>query len=161
MSLLDVFKFAADWLKEYGSLSLIIIIIAASLIQVTPLNLNPWSAFGKLLRAAGKYMNRDILESVNELKTDLKDLSNRTDGISKAVDENEIDRIRYEILTFASNLSRGENFTKAEFDRIFKLDEKYHMILKRAKLTNGQVDREMAYITHVDKEKHETDSYLK
>lgn len=161
MSLLDVLKFAADWLQEYGSLSLIIFVIVASLIQVTPLKLNPWSIFGKMLRAGGKYINRDIFDSVNELKSELKDLSDRTDGISRAVDENEIDRIRYEILTFASNLSRGENFTKAEFDRIFKLNEKYHVILKRANLTNGQIDREMAYITHIDKEKHENDSYLK
>lgn len=161
MSLLDVLKFAADWLKEYGSLSIIVLAILASLIQITPLKLNPWTIFGRLLRAGGKYINRDIFESVNELKSDLKDLSNRADELSRAVDENEIDRIRYEILTFASNLSRGENFTKAEFDRIFKLNEKYHVILKRANLTNGQIDREMAYITHVDKEKHENDSYLK
>lgn len=161
MSLFDMLKFAADWLTEYGSLSLIIVAIIASVIQVAPIKLNPWTAIGKLMHVFGKAINRDLLDSVNDLKSELNDLKTRTEGISKAVDQNEIDRIRYEILTFASDLQRGENFTKAEFDRIFSLNEKYHHILKRIKGTNGQIDREIEYITHVDEEKHLHDSYLK
>lgn len=161
MSLLDLLKFAADWLTDYGSLSLLIMIVVASLVQITPIKLNPWTAFSKVLRVVGKAINRDILDSVNELKQELQDLKGRTEGISHAVDENEIDRIRCEILTFASNLQRGENFTKTEFDRIFKLNEKYHGILKRIHGENGQIDREMAYITQMDQEKHATDGYLK
>ena len=69
--------------------------------------MSAWTAIGKLMHVFGKAINRDLLDSVSDLKSELNDLKTRTEGISKAVDQNEIDRIRYEILTFASDLQRG------------------------------------------------------
>lgn len=104
--------------------------VVLSLIQITPLKLDPWSKIAKWI---GNALNGDLMKEVGAL--------------NDHVDQNEIDRLRWEILDFANSCQRGHKHSQEEFDHIVKMHEKYEEILRRRRETNGQIDLAFEYIT--------------
>jgi hypothetical protein len=52
------------------------LLILLTLIQISPIKINPWSWLGKVI---GKALNHDVLENVNDLKQAQKDYQKTTD----------------------------------------------------------------------------------
>ena len=113
-------------LNEIFGISGGVALILLTLIQIAPIKINPWSAIAK---AIGRAINGDLTRAVNQ--------------ISESVDQNEIDRLRWEILDFSNSCQNGRRHTREEFDHIIRMHEKYESILTRRNESNGQV--EMAY----------------
>ena len=116
-------------LNEILSVSGIGVVVLLTLIQIAPIKINPWSALAK---AIGRAINSDLIGAV---KT-----------VSENVDQNEIDRLRWEILDFSNSCQNGRRHTREEFDHIIRMHEKYEAILKRRNESNGQVDMAYDYI---------------
>lgn len=83
----------------------------------------------------------DDIESVNRSQNDAVRLLN------EKVDMNEIDRIRHEILYFASQCRKGAVFSPDDFNHIIDIHDKYERLLKANNLTNGQMDVDFNFIT--------------
>ena len=98
------------------------------------------------LQEQQKQMAINFTRCDNELKSELKDLTNMF------IDER-VDRLRYEILSFASSLSRGNDFSMEQFAHVFKLYDKYEKILEENGMTNGQVVDSMDVIREYYKTK--------
>lgn len=111
-----------------------IVLILSVFVEITPIKINPISTF---LRFLGKTINAD-------LKADV-------DAIALKVDENEIYRIRWEILNFANSCRLGKRHTYDEFTHIIDLNTRYHTIIEARDITNGQLDLEYAYIEEIFK----------
>lgn len=120
-----------EWIK-YAPWAFALLV---SLVEITPIKINPISGF---LKWVGKQINGDIKEEL--LKIDRK------------VDEHEIDRIRWEILDFANSLRRKEDHTKDQFFHIVEVNTKYHALIKEHGIVNGVLDSEYSYIERVYKE---------
>lgn len=116
-------------LNEILSVSGIGVVALLTLIQIAPIKVNPWSAIAK---AIGRAINSDLIGAV---KT-----------VSENVDQNEIDRLRWEILDFSNSCQNGRRHTREEFDHIIRMHEKYESILTRRNESNGQVDMAYDYI---------------
>lgn len=123
-------------LKEIIGAGGISLLVLMALIEISPIKLNPWKW---IFRAIGRAINGELYEKIDN--TDGK-----IDGMQLAMDENEIDRIRWEILDFANSCRNGRRHTKEEFDHIINMHQKYIAILKRRGRTNGQVDLAYRYI---------------
>lgn len=72
--------------------------------------------------------------------------------ISEQIDENEKDRLRFEILSFAGDLRNGILKTRQEFETIFVFHDKYEKIIEKLKLHNGYLDTEFEFIKEKYKE---------
>ena len=72
--------------------------------------------------------------------------SNTINKLDKKIDENEIDRIRWDILNFASSLRLNIEASEDEYKHIFELNDKYVELLKVTGRTNGLIDIEFEYI---------------
>lgn len=59
---------------------------------------------------------------------------------------NEKDRIRYEILSFANSCRNGVKHTKDEFEHIVELNTKYKKLLEETDDENGVFEIEYEYI---------------
>ena len=116
-------------LNEIFGISGGVALILLTLIQIAPIKINPWSAIAK---AIGRAINGDLTRAVNQ--------------ISESVDQNEIDRLRWEILDFSNSCQNGRRHTREEFDHIIRMHEKYESILTRRNESNGQVDMAYDYI---------------
>ena len=111
-----------------------IVIVLGVFVEITPIKINPITS---LLKYIGKSLNSDLKDEVDKL--------------ASKVDENEIDRIRWEILDFANSCRSGKKHTYDEFVHVIDLNKKYHKILKERGLTNGQIDLEYSYIEEIFK----------
>lgn len=105
------------------------ILLSSIVIQILPIKIDPWTW---LIKWIGNLIYGDIRRSLIEL--------------SLTVDQNEIDRIRYEIMEFANSCRNHRRHTKDEFHHIVELNTKYHLLIKKHKIANGVLDAEYAYI---------------
>lgn len=55
-----------------------VLLLFLTLVQITPIKVNPWSAVGKIIvngmRAIGKSMNKDVIDKLESVQKELKDL---------------------------------------------------------------------------------------
>ena len=81
-------------------------------------------------------------------------------ALQSAVDENEKDRIRWEVLDFANACRNGRKHTKDEFQHIIALKDKYVTLLKKTGDKNGVFDEEYSYILDLYKERQQKNDFL-
>lgn len=119
-------------------------------VEVAPIKVNPWSA---LLKWIGRIINDDVV-------TRLQRLEERADAQRKSIDENEMDRIRWEVLDFANACRNHVRHTKDEFQHIISLNTKYHNLLEKYQQANGVFDAEYEYILELYKELQHNNEFL-
>lgn len=96
------------------------LIVLMTLIQITPIKINPWSWLGRLI---GRAINGEVLEKVNTLTNDVKDLRNTGD-------EQWASLSRSHILRFGDELLHGVAHSKEHFDQILIDISKYETYCK-------------------------------
>ena len=82
----------------------------------------------------------------SELESKVDRLSEKVSTQEQRIDENERDRIRYEIFDFANSCRNKRKHSQEEFNHIFELNDKYHQILRRRSESNGKIASDMRYI---------------
>lgn len=80
---------------------------------------------------------------------EISKISQCVTDIDKRMLDKDIDDMRWELLNFCSALTGGRKYNREAFDHIFRIYEKYEMILKDNKMTNGFVDESMNYVKEV------------
>lgn len=130
-------RWAAD---HWGS----ILVILSLFIQWTPsIKWNPWTSLFKWI---GNVINGDIRKKI--------------DSMAKAIDDNEKDRIRWEVLAFSNSCRNDTKHSKDEFEHIVALNEKYKTLLAKTKDSNGVFEAEYEYIVELYKERLRKNDFL-
>lgn len=80
--------------------------------------------------------------------------------MAEAIDENEKDRIRWEVLDFANSCRNGRRHTKDEFQHIIDLNDKYKVLLAKTGDKNGVFDAEYEYIKDLYAERQRKNDFL-
>ena len=125
-------------------------VILSIFIEITPIKINPISM---LLKFIGRNINAELKAEISAVKADVQKIDNK-------VDNNEIDRIRWEILDFANSCRNKRRHTREEFLHIIDLNTKYHKILDERGMTNGQINIEYEYIEGLYRKCLEENSFL-
>lgn len=98
------------------------LVVLMTLVQVTPLKVNPWSAIGKALaaigRALGKVLNGAVIEKLDKLEAMQTETRQRLDEHIRVDDERNADLHRTYILRFSMELRRGMQHTDEDFNEI-------------------------------------------
>lgn len=81
-----------------------------------------------------------------------QNLENSIHNLTITVDENEVKRLRGEILSFGNGLRRNERHTYEDFQYIIEVHDDYEKLLRRLKRTNGVVTETFSYIMSVYRE---------
>ena len=91
------------------------LLVLMTLVQITPIKLNPWSWLG---RCIGRAINGEVLEKVDQLSKDVK--HNKDDD-----DEQWASLSRTHILRFGDELLHRIKHSKEHFDQIMRDISKY------------------------------------
>ena len=94
------------------------LVILMTLVQITPIKFNPWSAIGRVI---GKALNGDVIAKLDKVE-------NRLDEHIRVDDERNADLHRARILQFNTELLRNIRHTEEDFNEIlYNIDcyEKY------------------------------------
>jgi len=125
-------------------------VIAAVFVDISPVKINPvkW-----LLRTVGRLLNTDISRQLQAVKA-------AQQSQQEAIDHNEMDRIRWEILAFANSCRHGCLHTKDEFQHIIAQRDKYEGLCRKHAVANGVFDSEYEYILRINSRCQDENSYL-
>lgn len=85
-----------------------VLVLILSLVQITPVKINPWSA---IARGLGRAVNGELIKKIDNLDHEIKDLRN-------VCDERDATLMRTHILHFNDELLHDKNHTKEHFDQI-------------------------------------------
>ena len=126
-----------------------IILVLSVFIQIAPVKINPWTS---LIKWIGRVLTYNINEKLIKMETNLNILSS-------SVDENQKDRIRWEVLDFSNSCKQGRRHSKDQFQHIITLNDKYKKLLKKTEDKNGVFDAEYDYIQRIYKKLQETNDF--
>ena len=113
---------------KVGGLGLIALL---TLIQISPLKLNPWTPLGNLIKRGlsgiAKLLNKEVIDQVKTVQSDVtgmkKELANvKTDitQMKRTIDRQGAINARARILRFGDELLHGMNHSKDHFDSILR-----------------------------------------
>ena len=136
-----------DWLVKNF---LQVIVIFSIFIQITPIKWNPITTFAKWL---GKIFTKELSDLITTMQENI-------DDIRDDIDENEKDRIRWEVLDFANSCRNGRQHTQEEFRHIATLNDKYKILRERTKDKNGVFEAEYKYIDELYQERLKKNDFL-
>lgn len=132
-------------------------LIISIFIQVTPIKINPWS---KLFKWIGGLITAESDKKINQLIETTDEMQKNIKTLQQNMDENEKDRIRWEILDFANSCRNNQQHTKDEFQHIITLNDKYEKLLEITGDTNGVFEAEYRYIQKIYTERQEKNDFL-
>lgn len=95
-------------------------VVLLTLIQISPIKFDPWTA---IARALGKAFNGEVLQEISETKRKLEDHI-------KVDDERNADLHRSRILEFNTELLRKQRHTREDFIEILSEIDKYEKYCK-------------------------------
>lgn len=104
-----------------GTLGLIVIL---SLIQVSKIEINPWSKLGNAF-------NKDLRNTVDEQSKQIEDLQTKLSEVKTEVNENAAMSSRYRILRFDDEIRHKTLHTKEHYDQIIVDIDIYEAFCKR------------------------------
>ena len=132
-----------------------------TLIQISPIKINPWSMVLEMLkwlwRAFCRSLNDDVLKKLAVMETEQKETMDRLEQHIKMDDEREADKVRTSILHFNNELLRDIPHTKEEFVEILaKIDWyndfcKTHEDYKNSRAVHAIANIERSYDERIKK----------
>lgn len=104
-----------------------VLVALLSLVEVSPIKINPWSGLAKWL---GRAINGEVLESVEDVKKAQRDTRKALDEHIQSDDERNADTLRMRILHFNNELLRGDRHTREDFIEILAVIDAYEQYCK-------------------------------
>lgn len=146
-----------------GSGALVIIL---TLVQFSPVKIDPWSAIGRgigrLLKWIGRSLNGDVLNKLDELEAGQLETKKQLDEHIRVDDERDANARRRNILNFDAELVRGKNYTHEYFvDMLADIDEYERYCEDYPGYKNNRAVLAIANIKRVYTENERNSSFLK
>ena len=94
----------------------------ATLIEITPIKLDPWTA---LFRAIGKVMNKDIADKLDQQAKDVESLHTQTQNITARLEQKDAEDARNHILRFGDEIKNKVRHSEEYFNQILDDITKY------------------------------------
>lgn len=120
---MNLYNFCTEHAIDSGA----IIILLMTLIQIAPIQINPWSSIFALF---GKVLNKDLNDCINDLRRDTQDVNERVQKLSHEFHENLAIETRNRILRFGDELCHGQNHSHEHFKQILADIDNYEKYCK-------------------------------
>lgn len=108
-----------------------ILFIVLSLIQISPIEINPWSTICKFLGNAfnGQLYEKfdNLANDVNNMREDIHKLEATTKQLEEKIDESDAIACRSRIIRFGDELYHKQKHTKEHFDQILSDITQYQL----------------------------------
>ena len=135
-----------------------VLFVLLTLIEITPIKINPWS---RLAKGLGRAINADVIKSLEEVKKTQTETRQRLETHISTDEVREVDHCRTRILRFNNELLRDIPHTKEEFIEILKDIDDYERYCKNHKdYANGRAVHAIANIGRVYDERLEKHDFL-
>lgn len=136
-----------------------------TLVQVSPIKINPWSWIWKMLkwiwRSFCRSLNAEVLAQLSEVRKDQQETKAKLENHIKLDDEREADKVRASILQFNNELLRDLPHTKEEFVEVLNKIDWYNNFCETHKdYRNSRAVHAIANIERVYDERLQKHDFL-
>lgn len=162
MNLLEI----KELLSANSGTLLAIAIFVMTVIEITPIKINPWTAvrnlFSKIFAWLGKTFNGAMLTKLDELEKAQAEMQKKLDKHIRLDDERDAKNTRKSILRFNADLIDGKNFTHEYFvDMLKEIDDYETYCREHEKFKNGRAVMAIANIKRVCEEHERKGDFAK
>lgn len=98
------------------------VLVFMTLVQISPIKINPWSA---IARAIGRALNKDVLDKLKTLEDEQKVIKSEVASQKAISDKREADGWRADILRFNMELVKHTKHTREDYIEILDIIDKY------------------------------------
>nr|DAH45849.1 MAG TPA: hypothetical protein [Caudoviricetes sp.] len=135
-----------------------IAVAALTLVQVVPVKINPWSCIARFI---GKALNKDMMDKLESVQDDVKDLGNKHSNLEYRMDKDKADDCRTRILRFGDELRRGVEHSEEFFNQILDdISDYKHYCTEHPEYKNDKAVNAIAEIEKVYQRCMEKNSFL-
>lgn len=135
-----------------------VLILLLSLVEISPIKLNPWSRLAKWL---GRAINADVIKELETVKATQAETRKRLETHIITNEKREADSCRARILRFNNELIREIPHTREEFVEILKDIDEYERYCREHKdYANGRAVHAIANIGRVYDERLEKHDFI-
>lgn len=135
--------------EQRGPIALTIVAMM-TLIQISPIKVNPWSYLFKWL---GRQINSEVMKKINEVEKRLDEhIKNSLDAELKAR--------RAAILDFSSSVIRGTNYHREKFAFMIRECDAYETYCRENNIVNGVANASIAEIRRIYQEHLRNQDFL-
>ena len=146
-------------LSNSGKFWAVILFVALTLVEITPIKVNPWSWIAKKI---GNAFNGEVMKEIKHLKEEVKSVKTDVSDIREEAKEREATSRRTRILEFGDEILHEVDYSKEHWDQILLditayenyCDEHKHYMNNVAKATIKHIKNK--YQKHLQE-----DSFLK
>ncbi len=132
-----------EYIKEIVTNPSVIFVGAITLIEVSPIKVNPWKKIFAWIR---DLFLGEIISQLMELKRDFEE--------TKAQDK------RWHILSFARSCRQGEKHTKEEWNHAISELKDYEEYTKKKNISNGVIEENAKYLRELYHERLTKNDFL-
>ena len=133
-------------------------VVLLSLVEISPIKINPWSSLAKWL---GRAINSDVIKELEAVKKTQAETRERLEEHINTNDKREADNCRTRILRFNNELIREIPHTKEEFVEILKdIDDYERYCRENTDYANGRAVHAIANIGRVYDERLEKHDFM-
>lgn len=98
------------------------LLVLLTLIQISPIKIDPWSS---LARAIGRALNKDVLDRLSTLEDEQREIKAEVSAQKELSDKREADGWRADILRFNMELVKHTKHTREDYIEILDIIDKY------------------------------------
>lgn len=98
------------------------LLVLLTLIQISPIKIDPWSA---IARAIGRALNKDVLDRLETLEDEQREIKAEVSAQKELSDKREADGWRADILRFNMELVKHTKHTREDYIEILDIIDKY------------------------------------
>lgn len=92
-----------------------LLLILMTLIQITPIKINPWSWLG---RCIGRALNGEVLKEIKDVKSEINETKNDLNVLREECSERDATLSRTHILRFGDEILHGVPHSKEHYEQI-------------------------------------------
>ncbi len=97
-------------------------LVLLTLVQISPIKIDPWSS---LARAIGRALNKDVLDRLGTLENEQREIKAEVSAQKELSDKREADGWRADILRFNMELVKHTKHTREDYIEILDIIDKY------------------------------------
>jgi len=128
----------------------IMIVGSMTLIQITPIKIEPWTV---VLRWLGKGLNGNVQHQLDNLSSDVVEM--KKDFNSKIIND-----MRWNILNFSNSCKNGSRHTREQWHYTISQLAEYESYVKNEGVINGVMAEESKYLKKLYHESCEKNDFL-
>ena len=98
------------------------LLVLLTLVQISPIKIDPWSA---LARAIGRALNKDVLDRLGTLENEQREIKAEVSAQKELSDKRVADGWRADILRFNMELVKHTKHTREDYIEILDIIDKY------------------------------------